>query len=465
MTHARHDGDGTAKVLVTSGMLGSGFTADSLQRGIDLGAAVIAIDGGSTDSGPYYLGTGNPKVPPAAIKRDLELLIVAAANADIPLVVGTCATAGTDAGVDLVAALADEILAERGLVRLVARVYCEQRPDDLVALLDTGRITPLAPSGPLDAATLRRCEHVVAMNGHETFIEALEGGADIVLAGRTSDAAVLASVPLMLGAPAGPSWHAAKVAECGAQCTTNPRSGAGVFFTVDAAGFTIESLDPDTTCTTRSVAAHMLYETVNPHAMREPPGTLVTTDAVYRQLDERRVRVEGSRFEPAEQHTNKLEGSALAGFETFSLTGVRDPEILASIESWSAGLLGELRRRASSMLGFGEGDYELVLRLYGHNAVLGALDPASGPAREVGAVLVVRARDQQTATAVAKVANPLMLHMPLADMDNLPSFAFLTSPAEIERGAAYEFVLNHVVAVHDPTELFRVEMEALLHVA
>jgi hypothetical protein len=38
---------------------------------------------------------------------------------------------------------------------------------------------------------------------------------------------------------------------------------------------------------------------------------------------------------------------------------------------------------------------------------------------------------------VAKVANPLMLHMPLAGMDHLPSFAFLTSPAEIERGAVY----------------------------
>ena len=47
-----------AKVLVPAGMLGAGFTAESVDRGIALGADAIAVDGGSTDSGPYYLGLG-----------------------------------------------------------------------------------------------------------------------------------------------------------------------------------------------------------------------------------------------------------------------------------------------------------------------------------------------------------------------------------------------------------------------
>lgn len=456
------DGQGVG-VLVPNGMLGAGFSPESIRRGLELGPAAIAIDGGSTDSGPYYLGTGRAKVPAVAIRRDLALLVAAGAEAGIPLVVGSCATGGTDAGVDFVAGIVDEILAETGLRRAVARIYCEQSADDLVARLEAGGIAPLAPAGPLDAATLRRCEHIVGMNGHESIVAALHDGADIVLAGRTSDAAVLASVPLMLGAPAGPAWHAAKIAECGGQCSTNPRAQAGVFIRVDDGGFTVESLDPATRCTTRSVAAHMLYETVDPHVMREPPGTLLTADAVYTQLDERRVRVEGSRFEPAAQHTIKLEGSALAGYETLSLTGVRDPEILASIDAWAEGLVGELRRRVSALLGLGAGDYDVVMRLYGHDAILGPLEPSAAPPREVGAVLVVRAADQTTATAVAKVANPLMLHMPLGAQQDLPSFAFLTSPAEIERGAAYEFVLNHVVAVDEPTELFRIEMEAMTH--
>jgi hypothetical protein len=45
----------------------------------------------------------------------------------------------------------------------------------------------------------------------------------------------------------------------------------------------------------------------------------------------------------------------------------------------------------------------------------------------------------------------------------LPSFAFATSPPEIERGAAYEFVLNHAVDVTSPVELFRTNMHTVSH--
>jgi hypothetical protein len=51
-----------------------------------------------------------------------------------------------------------------------------------------------------------------------------------------------------------------------------------------------------------------------------------------------------------------------------------------------------------------------------------------------------------------------MLHLPTPDMPYLPSLAFATSPAETERGAAYEFVLNHVVDVDTPAALFRIEL-------
>jgi hypothetical protein len=74
-------------------------------------------------------------------------------------------------------------------------------------------------------------------------------------------------------------------------------------------------------------------------------------------------------------------------------------------------------------------------------------------------MLLVSAQDQQTATAISKLANPLLLHLPLPTMNYLPSFAFATSPAHIDRGAAYEFVLNHVVDVDSPTGMFRLEME------
>jgi hypothetical protein len=40
-------------------------------------------------------------------------------------------------------------------------------------------------------------------------------------------------------------------------------------------------------------------------------------------------------------------------------------------------------------------------------------------------------------------------------MTMMPSYAFATSPAEIERGRVFEFVLNHVVAVETGEEMFR----------
>lgn len=48
------------KVLAPTGMLGAGFPEATIERGLALGADVISVDGGSTDSGPYYLGASQP---------------------------------------------------------------------------------------------------------------------------------------------------------------------------------------------------------------------------------------------------------------------------------------------------------------------------------------------------------------------------------------------------------------------
>jgi hypothetical protein len=195
---------------------------------------------------------------------------------------------------------------------------------------------------------------------------------------------------------------------------------------------------------------------VNPHSMREPAGTIVVSDATYTALDDRRVRVEGSRFEPAAQHTIKLEGARITGYETMSFTAIRDPHILGQIDTWAALLRKMIGEWVARTLGLSDGDYEFDLRLYGYDAILDGIEPDRSPPKEVGVMLLVHAADQQTATAVAKVVNPLMLHLPTPDMNYLPSLAFPTSPAETERGPAYEFVLNHAVDVDSPTALFRI---------
>lgn len=445
------------RILTPSGMLGAGWDESIIERGLALGVDVITVDGGSTDSGPHYLGSSSPKTTAAAVERDLRSLLRAAARADVPLIIGSCGTSGTDSGVDWVAGIAARVLAEEGLDLPVARIYSEQNPADLEDALDAGRIHPLPPMGELRAETLRSCTHVVGMMGHEPIVAALAAGARVVLAGRATDTALAAAYPLMKGMPAGPAWHAAKIVECGGQATTNPR-GAGIYAVVDAGGFTIEPLDAGAACTPGSVAAHMLYETVDPFEMREPDGTLDVRDATYTAVDDRVVRVEGARFHHADQHTVKLEGARIAGYQTMSFSAVRDPGVLADVDAWAGLMRTIIRRRVAQTLGLPDHDYDFDLRLYGHNGVLDELEPETGPPREVGVMLLVNAPEQATATAVAKIANPLLLHLPTPGMDHLPSFAFATSPAEVERGAVYEFVLNHVVDSITPTAMFRTEM-------
>jgi hypothetical protein len=170
-------------------------------------------------------------------------------------------------------------------------------------------------------------------------------------------------------------------------------------------------------------------------------------------VDDRRVRVVGSRFDPAEQYTVKLEGAAIAGYQTLAIVGIRDPEILDHIREWRDGLIAMLHEGIGRVLGLPPSAYSPQVRCYGWNAVLGETDPDVRPPREVGAVLIATAGDQATAHKIAKYANPFLLHMPLPGTLNLPSYAFLSSPAEIDRGPIYEFVLNHIVDVETPTEL------------
>src|SRR6202011_3032140 len=292
-----------------------------------------------------------------------------------------------------VADIVNAICVEDGFDLAVARIFSEQHADQLIAQLERGRIHTLPPSERLDAATLGRCAHIVAMMGHEPIEQALRAGANVVLAGRATDTAVSAAFALMRGMPPGPAWHAAKIVECGGQCTTNPGAG-GVSARINHRGFTIEPLDPDAACTPASVAAHMLYETVNPHTMREPGGTIEVADARYTAIDERTVRVEGSRFEPADQYTVKLEGAAITGYETVSFTGIRDPQILRSIDVWADFFDKALTEQVESVLELPPGSWGADLRLYGYNAILGDLETEPATPAEVGVMLLVSAQDQ-----------------------------------------------------------------------
>jgi hypothetical protein len=114
------------KVLVPSGVLGLGFDSEALQRGLALKPDIICIDGGSTDSGPFYLGVGESKYSRASTKSEWRELMQARAQAGVPLVIGSCGTCGTNSAVDWMFEITRELAAELGHTLKVARLYSSQ---------------------------------------------------------------------------------------------------------------------------------------------------------------------------------------------------------------------------------------------------------------------------------------------------------------------------------------------------
>lgn len=444
------------RVLVPIGALGMGVRADEIEAGLALGPHAIALDAGSTDSGPAYLATGTSKYARDAVKRDLALLMRARDKAGIPLLVGSCGTSGCDAAVDWTLDIVREIARAEGMRPRISVLYAEQDKAALQARAAAGRVQPLRPSHALDPAAIEACTHIVALMGPEPYIAALEGGADIVLGGRTTDTAVLAAVPLMRGMPAGPAWHAAKIAECGGLCTTDS-TRPGVMVEVDAQGFTVAPLDSENCCTPETVSAHMLYENADPFRLVEPGGVLDVRDARYESIDSRRVRVTGSRFVTA-PYTMKLEGAGGGPFQTIMIVGIEDPAVLRDVDGFVARLHAALVERVIGTLGPAAGAFDISLRPYGWNAVSGRTPPAGPSPREIGLLFVATAETQALATRIARLCNPIFFHFPPRDRQEMPSYAFPFSPAEIERGEVHMFRLNHVVSTDSPFELVRTRL-------
>ena len=445
----------TTKILIPSGALGLGYDRDALMRGIELNPDLIAIDGGSTDSGPHYLGTGTSKYSRSSIKSEWRELMQARAIANVPLVIGTAGTCGADDAVDWLLDITREIATETDQNVTVAILKSGQPFDRVINALDQGRIKPLEPVIDIDHSVLQSCTNIVALAGAEQIQAALNTGADIVIAGRATDTATIAALPLARGCHTGGAWHGAKIGECGALATTNPSSGT-IMITFDADGFTVEPMGQTARATPYTVSAHMLYENSNPLQLYEPGGYLDVTGAIYTALDDRRVRVTGSTWVPSDTYTVKLEGARCGGYQCVSLALIREARYVQNIDTWTAAVEENCRQKAQERI---EGDFTLELRIIGLNATLGAQDLNAQIGSEVGVLGIVTAPSEMVAKEVAKMLNPYLLHLPLTEDEEMPTFAFPFSPNEMNRGEIYEFCLNHVMELGDPMQAFSLTVE------
>lgn len=450
------------RVLAPTGVLGSGFLESSFEAGLARKPHFIGCDSGSTDPGPYALGAGKPVFPRRSVKRDLRLAVLGARRLGVPLLIGSCGTAGGAPHIAFIYDILCDIAKEESIQVTAALIQAEQDKTYLKEKLRAGRIKPLDPAPHFDDAVIDRSERIVGMMGAEPFLKALDAGAEVVLAGRASDTAIFAGLPVAHGLPAGIAWHAAKILECGAASVEQRVTPDCLMATLRHDHFVVEPLDPKLRCTPQSIAAHGLYETADPFLIPESSGTIDLRSAEFFPLDARKVRVSGSRYIAAKTYTVKLEGAEKAGYQSIIIGSVRDPFIIRQIDDWVARLNDRLHSRIAEVYGgeIGADDYSVRTRIYGKDGTMGTLEPIREiRSHELCLVFEITAPDQETANAIAGITRHQALHLPIPEWSGLiTTLAIPYNPAYLERGAVYRFNVNHIVEPDDPYEMFPIEI-------
>ena len=450
------------RILSATGMLGSGFKESSLKRGLSWNPNFIGCDSGTTDFGPSCLGSGKSNFSTAAMQRDLHLIITGARSKEIPAIIGSAGTAGADVHVKRLVKILEDIAVSESLHFKLGIIYCEQDKAYLKKMLAAGKIKPLPNAPVITDETIEKSERIVGMAGTEPYIEALQHGADVIIAGRSSDTSIYAAFPMMKGINPGSVWHAAKILECGAACVSQRKYPDCMFGVVNDEGFTMEPPNEEYKCTPISVASHMLYENSSPYELVEPSGILDTRKAHYDAISDRAVKVTGSQFIP-KKLTIKLEGAEKVGYQSIVIGAVRDPFILKQLDSWFDGMLAATRDRFTAIYGADiHSKYSLQLRVYGRNGAMGKMETEHQLCHEVAVIIEITAESQELASSLAKSASHITLHYPIPEWSGLiTGFAYPYSPSEIDRGPVYQFNLNHIVEPDSVNEMFRVEYREL----
>lgn len=442
------------RCLGASGQLGYGIPEEALATGLARRPHVVGADLGSIDPGPHALGSGRDPRGTTLVRRDLELLLGGALAANVPVVMGSAGIAGGTPHLEAVGSLVQDLAHTHGWRFRLALIDAEVPASWVEGALAEGRVHPHGRVGPLDVGEIRASERIVAQMGVEPMLAALDGGADVVLAGRACDTAVFAAGLLHAGADPAATYHMAKIVECASQCA-EPGGRDAILGTVQGRAFTVESMAPQRACRPRGVAAHALYEEADPYRFTEPSGHVDTSAATYEPVGDRITRVTGSRWVPATRPTLKLEGAASSGYRTFCLGGVRDPILLGQLPD----VADRVRERVGDVLAeaIPAGTYELRMVIYGHDGVLGEVERATFAGHEAAVLIDVVADDQEVAHAVCASARQHLLHAfypgILATTGNV---AFPFSPSEFDVGMVYRFSVHHLVEVDDLSAPFPV---------
>jgi len=373
----------------------------------------------------------------ANLERDFSIMLQGALRQDCPLVIGSCGLAGDDPNLEFMVSVAREVFRDLGVRGLEVAVISGRIADEVLA----GRAGELEPLGRMPVLTedmMRRCRKVAQM-GVAPFMEALDRGAKVILAGRSCDVAIFAADAIRQGIDPGMAFHAGHILECGA-IACDPGSGSDCLVAefMEDGSVVFTPPNPARKATTWSVAAHSLYEEDHPSLQFYPEGVLSLEKAEYFTAGDRSAGVRGSSF-LACAPSIKLEGCCKDGERVVSILRCKDVSVVP--------------------------EEDLV---YGRNGV--TLSPVGPGESEVGICIKVMSREEEAAKAQMTLVKGLYMHFGYPGRRSTAgNLAFPMSPSEISyQDLDGSFVSAIIAGSRDPffrqalSDVDR-EVQAILH--
>lgn len=413
-------------------------------------------DSGSDDIGPVPLGADKCASHPEWQKHDLELMLLAARQQGVPMIIGSSGDTGADSRVDMYIGFIKEIAQKHSLKGFkLGYFYSEVDKEYIRKKIEAGEVVEGLDDRPnLDLETLARTDRVVAVAGVHPFIKLLEMGADVIIGGRSSDAVVFAAPAMHEGFPENVSYYAGKVLECASFCCEPYGAKETVIGVITKDDVKVTAMHPDQRCTVASVAGHAMYERSNPFYEYVAGGCMDMTECVYEQYDEKTCRITNAKFIPIEGKVKvKLEGSGKVGERYLGMAGVRDPYTIKNIDKVIQWAKDQVEERLHGK------DYQLSYRIFGKNGVMGDLEPIKETkSHELLIVVEGVSKDAKIAEEAALIGTRQIFYARLPEVKGTAGTAAFILDEVVPISAAYEWTMNHTVPVDDPMELFPVHM-------
>ncbi len=434
------------KIVALNGLLGYGYNEEALNIAFAEKVDYLGVDAGSTDPGPYYLGSGKSFTDRGAVKRDLALALPKALEHKAPFIIGTAGGAGSNEHVAWLKEILLEIAEEQSLHFKIGTVLSDVTKEYVLNKFDSGKLIDMSSEFSANRQSINESVRIVSQIGIAPIIKLLDQKVDVIICGRACDTAIYAAPCVYNGYDEGLAFHMAKIMECGAMCS-EPVAAADVMqgYMYDDY-FELRPANPIRKCTVDRVAAHTLYEQSNPYLIFEPDGVCDLTNSKFEQIDERTVRVSGSVFREAEEKTLKLEGVKCSGYRTICPGTVYDTETIKNIDKIIHTVIDFVKENTKSTLS--ENSYQINFKTSG------------GPESSLGIIMDIIGKTQQIADTVCALARSRMLHCDYNGRKSTAgNLAFPFSPSDIHVGEVYEFSIFHLAKVDSLLETSEIVVE------